>query len=104
MQTVVLPLLGALAFALPAAAQDHANHAHHAAGHQAAAEAVGVVKAVDGKSGVVTLAHEPVPALSWPAMTMSFKVASAAVLDGVKVGDRVKFRLQAQRITAIQKL
>ena len=103
MKTVVLPLLAALAFAVPAAAQ---NHAHHAAGHEAAAaiEAVGVVKAVDAKSGAVTVAHDPVPALGWPAMTMSFKVASGVVLSGVKVGDRVKFRLRGQQITAIRKL
>ena len=102
MKTVLLPLLAALAYGAPAAAQDHA---HHAAGHQAVAvEAVGVVRAVDTKSGAITLAHEAVPALGWPAMTMSFKVASAAVLGGVKVGDRVKVQLRGQQITAIHKL
>lgn len=34
----------------------------------------GTVKKADPKAGVVSLAHEPVASLNWPAMTMSFKV------------------------------
>lgn len=40
----------------------------------------------------VTLAHEPVPALNWPAMTMEFGVASPDVTKGVAPGDAVSFR------------
>lgn len=39
----------------------------------------------------VTLNHGPVPALKWPAMTMSFRLASPALARGFKVGDRVRF-------------
>jgi Cu(I)/Ag(I) efflux system membrane fusion protein len=39
----------------------------------------------------VTLSHEPVPALNWPAMTMSFRVEDPALLRGFGVGDRVTF-------------
>lgn len=39
----------------------------------------------------VTLSHQPVPALKWPAMTMSFKVEDPALMRGYKVGDQVRF-------------
>lgn len=46
------------------------------------------------KSGAVTLSHEPVPALKWPAMTMDFKLAKPGLLRGFKKGDRVTFRFE----------
>ncbi len=42
-------------------------------------------------AGGVTLSHEPVPTLSWPAMTMLFRVDDPALLRGLRVGDRVTF-------------
>ena len=39
----------------------------------------------------VTLSHEPVPALGWPAMTMQFKLADPQIASGLKVGERVAF-------------
>lgn len=39
----------------------------------------------------ITLSHQPVPALSWPAMTMTFRVGTPALARGFKVGDRVRF-------------
>ncbi|CAN7584132.1 efflux RND transporter periplasmic adaptor subunit [Phenylobacterium sp. LjRoot225] len=42
----------------------------------------------------ITLSHEPVPAIGWPAMTMTFKLGSPALAKGVKVGDRVAFRFE----------
>lgn len=41
----------------------------------------------------VTLAHQPIPALNWPAMTMEFGVASPDVVKGIAPGDSVSFRL-----------
>jgi Cu(I)/Ag(I) efflux system periplasmic protein CusF len=60
------------------------------------AEGVGVIKAIDAKAGAVTIAHDPIPALGWPAMTMKFKVASPAVLHGAAVGRKAHFVLQNQ--------
>jgi len=42
-------------------------------------------------AGGVTLQHQAVPALEWPAMTMSFRLADAAMLRGFKKGDEVTF-------------
>lgn len=53
----------------------------------------GVIKGLDKASGVVTLQHQPIPALKWPAMTMKFK-ADPAVLKPFKVGQAVNFKLK----------
>ena len=53
----------------------------------------GVVKNINAGNGVVTLAHEPIKSLNWPAMTMGFKVKDKALLDKVKPGDKVEFTL-----------
>ena len=65
----------------------------HAAVPQTA-EGKGVVKAVDAKAGTVTIAHEPIPALKWPAMNMKFKVENADVLKDVTVGKKIHFVLK----------
>lgn len=42
----------------------------------------------------VTLSHEPVPALQWPAMTMTFRLADPALARGMKPGQRVGFAFE----------
>ncbi len=39
----------------------------------------------------ITFSHQPVPALSWPAMTMTFGKPSASSFPDVKVGQSVRF-------------
>jgi Cu(I)/Ag(I) efflux system periplasmic protein CusF len=51
----------------------------------------GVVKSVDLKAHTVTLDHEPIPAIGWPAMTMTFPVASPDLLNGIAAGQTVTF-------------
>lgn len=57
------------------------------------AEGEGVVRGVNVRESTVTLAHDPIAALNWPAMTMTFRVQSADLLNGVAVGSRVHFVL-----------
>jgi len=57
-------------------------------------EVRGTVRAVAGD--IVTLSHEPVPALQWPAMTMPFRLAQPELARGLKAGDKVQFRLRQQ--------
>jgi Cu(I)/Ag(I) efflux system protein CusF len=52
-------------------------------------KATGVVKAVDPGKGTVTLAHEPVPSLKWPKMTMGFGVNDKSLFDKLAVGKKV---------------
>jgi Cu(I)/Ag(I) efflux system membrane fusion protein len=44
---------------------------------------------VDLKDGIVSLNHGPIASLSWPAMTMEFKTANAALLQNLKPGAKV---------------
>ena len=53
--------------------------------------AKGVVKKIDAKSGMVTVAHGPVKTMNWPAMTMAFKVKDKAMLDKFTDGKEVEF-------------
>lgn len=76
------------------------------AGKQAAAagyRATGVIESITARS--VTLRHGPVPALKWPAMTMTFATSGPAQLRGFKRGDKVTFRFEQKsggpRITEI---
>lgn len=55
----------------------------------AAHKAVAVVKGVDQANGKVTLAHEPIESLKWPAMTMSFAVKDKALFDKLTPGKKV---------------
>lgn len=52
---------------------------------------VGVVKSVDASAGKVTLQHEPISSLGWPAMTMPFTVQDKSALANLKPGQRVEF-------------
>jgi Cu(I)/Ag(I) efflux system protein CusF len=57
------------------------------------AQGLGMVKAIDTAKGTITLQHEAIAAIGWPAMTMPFKVASPDLLKVAKIGDEVKFTL-----------
>ena len=56
-------------------------------GHQG----VGVLQAIDVAAGTVTIAHEPVASLHWPAMKMDFVVANPSLVSGLKAGMGVRF-------------
>lgn len=55
-------------------------------------EAEGVVRKVDKEAGTVTIAHQAVASLGWPAMTMSFKVSDKTLLDRLTAGKTVQFQ------------
>ena len=52
-------------------------------------ETVGKIEQITANS--VTLSHEPVPAIGWPAMTMTFQLPNASIARGLTTGDRVRF-------------
>lgn len=49
----------------------------------------GRVTAIDQDADELTLDHQPVESLNWPAMIMPFPVRDGAVLKGINVGDEV---------------
>ena len=70
------------------------------------AKSTGTVTAIDAASGKITLEHDAIAAVEWPAMTMGF-TAKPELLKGIAVGDKVDFDLtvsgNAGEVTAIRK-
>lgn len=54
-------------------------------------QGVGVVTDVDATAGTVTLDHQAINAIPWPAMTMRFEADDPSILKGVTTGDHVTF-------------
>ena len=77
MKKVLTALL--VAWTLPAFAQQLAD---------------GEIRKVDKKAGTVTIKHGPIPAIDMPPMTMVFQVKNRAMLNRVKVGDKIKFQAE----------
>ena len=102
-QSIALSLVLVLSVAVPAGShaqsggtKDMDTASKPIAGTQAAHTATGVVKKVDAKSGAVTLAHDPIKSLNWPAMTMGFTVKDKALLDKLAVDKKVEFEFVQQ--------
>ena len=74
-------LRAALAGLTPADA--HAGKLSHTAN--------GVLDEVDAQTGALTITHEPVKSLNWPAMTMEFVPVRADLFKDVKKGDSFRF-------------
>lgn len=53
--------------------------------------ATGIVTKVDISIKKVTLSHEPIESLNWPAMSMGFFVKDEKLLNKLTVGETVKF-------------
>jgi Cu(I)/Ag(I) efflux system protein CusF len=66
----------------------------------------GEVRKVDLETKKITLRHEEIKNLGMPQMTMVFQVKDPALLEKVKVGDRVRFTAEklggAYTITTIE--
>jgi Cu(I)/Ag(I) efflux system protein CusF len=69
-------------------------------------QGVGIATALDPKAAKVTIKHSPIPAVGWPAMTMTFKSTPLALLKNVHVGQTVAFDVRTRgmdaEVTAIQ--
>lgn len=66
----------------------------------------GEVRKVNSENGKVTLRHGEIRNLGMPGMTMAFRVSDPKFLDGLRSGDKVKFRAEnvngALTVTAIE--
>ena len=56
------------------------------------ASATGTVQSVDVPAKKITIAHGPIAAIQWPAMTMTFD-APRVDLSAIKPGDKIDFDL-----------
>lgn len=96
-----IPLLAALVVVTPLHAESVVPPAA-----EASAMSEGVVRKIDAANARITLRHGPLVNLDMPPMTMVFRVQPPELLNGVKVGDTVKFHAEtikgAITVTAIQ--
>ncbi len=70
----------------------HAGHHAEDPKRADATYAEGEVRKVDKEAGKITLKHGPIQSLDMPAMSMVFRAQDPAMLDAVKVGDKVRFK------------
>ncbi|MBA2237511.1 MAG: copper-binding protein [Lysobacter sp.] len=58
------------------------------------ATATGTVESVDPSTNKIVIAHGPVEALKWPAMTMGF-TASPEQIQAVEAGQKITFEFRS---------
>lgn len=54
----------------------------------------GEIRKVDKDAGKITIKHGPIASMDMPPMTMVYRVKDPAMLDKVKPGDKVKFKME----------
>lgn len=54
-------------------------------------QAIGEIESIDPTNTTVMLKHDAIASLKWPAMSMEFKLANAALVQGLKTGQGVDF-------------
>lgn len=113
-KTLTLTLLLGLATHTGLQAEEIMNHQGHDMGQMSQMEGMnemamtqGVITRLDAANGKVGIRHEAITNLKMPPMTMVFRVADPAQLQGLKVGDEVLFHAENPAgkltVTAIQK-
>lgn len=99
---VVSLFVGAPALAQSMASMPGMNHATP----EKKGQGVGMITAVDAKANTLTIKHGPIPAVGWPAMTMTFKAKPPRLLKGLRVGEMVGFDVtthgMAAEVTAVR--
>jgi Cu(I)/Ag(I) efflux system periplasmic protein CusF len=104
----VLATVLALAVGAVQAQAGHASHGAHGNGATASPAtaattasttasadlAEGVVRRVDAAGARVTIKHGEIVALGMPPMTMVFRAKDPSLLQGLKVGDTIRFQAE----------
>jgi Cu(I)/Ag(I) efflux system protein CusF len=85
----IVVMAGAITIGSPVLAADTDHDSHHAP--SAAEMSRGEIRKVDKDAGKLTIRHGELKNLGMPPMTMNFRVSDTAMLDQVKVGDKVMF-------------
>lgn len=95
MNTTLKMLIASLSIALLAPLGALADDAHHKPAATAGADDMtdGEVRKIDLEAGKVTLKHADIKSLDMPAMTMVFVVKDKALLEKLKTGEKVRFKV-----------
>lgn len=93
MKKIAFASLLAMSLAFPVLGDDkhHKSEGASAGAGQSSPLADGEIRKVDKDAKKITIKHGPLAKLDMPAMTMVFQVKDSAMLDQVKVGDKIKF-------------
>jgi Cu(I)/Ag(I) efflux system periplasmic protein CusF len=96
MKKIAFASVLAMSLAVPVLADDkhHKSEGASAGAGQSSTLADGEIRKVDKDAKKLTIKHGPLTKLDMPPMTMVFQVKDAAMLDQVKVGDKVKFEAE----------
>lgn len=110
-QSIKAALLGAILAVTTTGAQASEPHNHQTmtsidATSQSAISAKGVVKDIDFDNKKVTIEHEAIPSISWPAMTMRFTFTTLnSDISNLKAGNHVNFTfIQQGNISLLQEI
>ncbi|MFV0480676.1 MAG: copper-binding protein [Campylobacteraceae bacterium] len=115
MKKIVLSLTAVAISATLSLAQDHSMHQmgnNMGSMHQSMnadtkksdeVSTKGVVKAIDKTTKKVTIEHEPIASLSWPAMTMRFTYEDESLIKDLKVNDKISFNFVQQGTVSLLK-
>jgi len=94
LQVSLAPIIIALSLAVPIPSLAQDNHMIHAQAKATAPNAAwseGVVKAIHKQEGQMTISHGPLVNLGMGKMTMTFRVKSPALFEGLKEGSKIRF-------------
>ncbi|WP_172149019.1 MULTISPECIES: copper-binding protein [Pseudomonas] len=95
MKNLLIASLLGCALTFPAFAAQPAAPAA-ASAEVAAPLSQGEVRKIDLAGQKITLRHGPIDSVGMPPMTMVFSVRDAALLEGIKTGDKVRFQVEQQ--------
>lgn len=54
----------------------------------------GIIKAIDLKKRQLTIQHDAIASINWPAMTMAFSISKKVDVSKLKVGMTIDFQLE----------
>ena len=74
---------------------DHSEHVTKPEKDVPLVRAFGVIKTVKSPEKIVTIEHDAIPEIGWPAMTMDFSIAQSVDLATLPTGKRVSFAMSA---------
>lgn len=94
-RVLILTLLAAsMSAPVLAHATSHSSAPSAGTTDQTAALTEGEVRKVDKEAKKLTIRHGAIANLDMPPMTMVFQTQDPAMLDSVKIGDKVRFRAE----------
>ncbi|MCP2005349.1 UNVERIFIED_ORG: Cu(I)/Ag(I) efflux system protein CusF [Buttiauxella agrestis ATCC 33320] len=111
MRSIKIALFGIFSVAMVAGVQAAESTQSDAvatitAAQQQVITAKGIIKDIDIENKKITIAHEAIPAVSWPAMTMRFTFSELdANIKSLNAGDNVNFSfIQQGNISLLQEI